>query len=399
MMRRAAVVACVVVAVVAVAADAPVADSEDISAFVPRGGLDAAAGRALFKRRWVPAPASTSSTDGLGPLFNARACNECHRDAGRGQMVLDKSGRQVMPGFVVRLGDAAGNPDPVYGRQIQTKAVPGLAPEAQVRVVWRFHEERLSDGTVVKLRRPEVQLDDLGYGPLAPATRVSLRLAPDLRAVGRMAEADRESAFGRKATGASLDEQTATAFAMDLGLSTSTFALPAGDCTPLQPRCLSAPHGAEDGHAELPDAVVHSVVKYLAGLGPPAAGVAAPVDADQGGKIFAAAGCAACHQPQVPGRHGVAVTLYSDMSVHDMGAELADPVGTRGRSQQEWRTQPLVGISDALAKGLSLLHDGRAETVAEAILWHGGEAEAAREAYRRMSADERRALEDYVASR
>lgn len=407
MTRRATAIAFVAVTVLAVTADAPVADSEpvaqgeDVSAFVPRGGLDAAAGRALFRRRWVPAPASTSGTDGLGPLFNARACNECHRDAGRGRMVLDESGRQMMPGFVVRLGDAQGNPDPVYGRQVQTKAVPGLAPEAQVRIVWRSHDEVLGDGVVVKLRRPEAQLDELGYGLLATTTRMSLRLAPDLRVAGRIGEADLQSAarFGRKATGASLDEQTALAFALDLGLSTEAFPLVAGDCTSLQPQCLSAPQGAESGHAELPDAVVASLVKYLAGLEPPVAKAVPAADLDRGGKIFSEAGCAACHQPQVPGKHGEAVMLYSDLGVHDMGQGLADPVGTPGRLPEQWRTLPLVGVGDALAKGLPLLHDGRAETVTEAILWHGGEAAAAREAYRRMSADERRALEEFVASR
>lgn len=400
MMRRVAAVVCVVAALV-VAADAPVADSEDVSAFVPQGGLDAAAGRALFKRRWVPAPASTSGTDGLGPLFNARSCNECHRDAGRGRVVLDEGGRQIMPGFVVRLGDGEGNPDPVYGRQIQTKAIPGLAPEAQVGIVWRVHDETLGDGTVVKLKRPEVQLDELGYGPLASSTRMSVRVAPDLRVAGRIAEADLQAAarFGRKATGASLDEQVASAFAVDLGLATSVFPVPEGDCTLLQPQCLSAPQGAEPHHAEVPDAAVESMVTYLAGLEPPVTTGAAALDGDRGRKIFAEAGCAACHRPQVPGKHGGKITLYSDMSVHDMGTGLADPAGTRGRSAQDWRTQALVGIGEALAKGLPLLHDGRADTVGEAILWHGGEATRAQEAYRRMSAEERRALEDYVASR
>src|SRR5882724_13057850 len=119
-------------------------------------GLDFEIGRALFDRQWAAAPSSTQAADGLGPLFNARSCVSCHTGGGRGAAY--DAGGNVLPALLFRLGvrgKGAGNyVDPVYGRQIQTSAVAGLAAEARAAITFEEHTVTLNDGTVVTLREP-----------------------------------------------------------------------------------------------------------------------------------------------------------------------------------------------------------------------------------------------------
>src|SRR5438128_4261011 len=93
--------------------------------------LDLPAGRALFERQWIQAPASVDGADGLGPLFNASACNSCHKGGGAARFT-NIDGVLGAGGLVVRLGDEHGRPDPYYGRQLQEGAVAGLAAEARI---------------------------------------------------------------------------------------------------------------------------------------------------------------------------------------------------------------------------------------------------------------------------
>lgn len=365
-----------------------------------RGGnaLEAAAGRALFERIWVPAPASTAATDGLGPLFNARSCAACHEKGGRGRIVLDEAGRLKAGGLVVRLSDENGNPDPVYGAQIQTQAVQGVAPEATVTIRFEEHAETLDDGTSVPLWRPVAVLSDLAHGPLGAGTRSSLRLAPGLgssaviaRAGSHMAGAG--AAFGWKGSEPTLEAQIGLAFSRDLGLSTAAYPSAAGDCTAAQAACLGAPHGAPAGEVEIAGEITAALAAYLNSLSQPA-----PAPDSEGLAIFEATGCARCHTPQTATGEPGTGQLYSDLKVHDMGAGLADPAPSDGRKGSEWRTAPLSGAGSSLKQGGALLHDGRARTVAEAVLWHGGDAAEARDAYKRLSAPSRAALDAFVAA-
>lgn len=386
--------------------------------------LDAAVGKSLFERIWVPAPASTASTDGLGPLFNARSCASCHQGGGRGKLVTDESGVLQGGGAVVRLADADGNPDPTYGHQIQTNAVQGLAPEAEVRISWVEHQERLGDGTVVALRRPVVTFEALSNGPLGPGTQAALRIAPDLHAAARIAQvsesvfanaplADAASAedgsmgrdpdghpllFARKGTERALADQTALAFSRDLGLSTNFYPDAAGECMSAETACREAPHGAYGSDVEIPLEIVASIVRYLEDLDASEMAEPATGAANKGRAIFDRIGCSVCHTPELPRRDGGSVTLHSDLRLHDVGPGLADPMPTDDRNPKMWRTASLFGIARGLADGRTLLHDGRARSVTEAILWHGGGAAAARDAYRDLSADQRAQLEAFVAS-
>lgn len=376
-------------------------------------GLDAAIGKALFERPWVPAPSSTRANDGLGPLFDARSCSACHPGAGRGATALDGAGRPEGIGLVLSLFRADGAGDPVYGHRLETMTLPGVPAEGEI-------------GVTVENRRRLPHADSLGYGPLDPAMHISLRAAPDLRGRGRLEQVDDATIlaledpddrngdgvrgrarrleqaeggssigrFGWKASHATLEGQTSEAFQLDLGLSTPLRPEPWGDCTAEQVACRNAPHGRDaEGEPEISPAIVERIVVYLRSLKVPA------TEPDRrGAKLFAAAGCVACHRPSLPTGEGGTVALFTDVLLHDMGPGLADTGGVPGAAAAEWRTAPLAGLSRALARGDGLLHDGRAGSVAQAVRWHDGEASGARTRFEALDAADRRALVDYVSS-
>ena len=209
-------------------------------------GLDLALGRALFERAWVSAPASTKSTDGLGPLYNARSCASCHTGARR--QPEDESGQAISSAIIFKLAGASAL-DSTYGAQLQTAAVHGLPAEGRALITYQEIPVALADGRVVRLQRPSYRITDLGYGPLDPATVLSPRVPPSLAGVGLLeridaasilAWADREKGngisgqpsrpaecagrrgcigrFGWKAGTATIEAQNALAFSLDIGM-------------------------------------------------------------------------------------------------------------------------------------------------------------------------------------
>lgn len=372
------------------------------------GELDFALGRALFTRAWVPAPSSTRANDGLGPLYNARSCVSCHEGLARAPVTVGSDGVIAGDHLVLRLSDAAGRPDPVYGAQVQPAGVPGVPPEARpVRI----------DG--------RVGLAEPAYGPLSEGTRVGARLAPPLRGLGLLegvpetavlAVAEEQAKghdgvrgrpnwitglegvrrlgrFGSKASAATLREQAETAFALDLGLSTPGLPHAEGDCTPAQAACRAAPHGGALDRPEIPVELVTLLARFLAGLDPPQP--AAPNRV--GARLFARTGCAACHRPELPSPAGP-VRAFTDLLLHDLGPELDGGATEPGVASTEWRTTPLWGLERTLANGAGLLYDGRARTVADAIALHGGEASASRARFLALPEADRRRLLAYVGS-
>ena len=362
--------------------------------------LDAVLGRALFDRAWVPAPASTQSADGLGPLFNARSCSACHGLRG----FAPAAGNPFA--LTLKLGD-----DPLYGRQIQTFAAPGVDGEGRVLV---------EDGPAGRKAR----LVEAPLGPLAGTTTTSLRRAPTISGIGLLAliaDADilagadpddrdgdgisgrpnfvdgRLGRFGWKAAHVSLADQNATAFALDLGLGTAIRPAAWGDCTPSQAGCRSAPQGGSDAAPEITAEMARLVDLFVSLIPAPK-----PSADAQGQALFAAAGCAACHRPgweiRRPGAGASTITPYTDLLLHDMGDGLADDFAEGDAAGREWRTPPLWGIGERLAVGEpAFLHDGRAASVEAAIGWHGGEATAAARRFVDLPADERRRLLAFVS--
>ena len=219
--------------------------------------------------------------------------------------------------------------------------------------------------------------------------------------------------FGWKASVATLAQQTSEALSVDMGLSSAALPTPAGDCTAAQPKCLSAPHGDTPGSggAEVSGEEIALLVAYLESLPPPIplAAAEASEEREDGRVIFGALGCAGCHRPAFqagPGGDAESVRrevrLHSDLLLHDMGEGLADNRPEGSASGREWRTQPLWGLSERIKEidvGViaGLLHDGRARTIEEAILWHGGEAERTVNGFAQLTAHDRAALLAYLS--
>ena len=401
-----------------------------------------APGRAFFRDPWIAAPATTTARDGLGPLYNAHACVSCHRAGGRG--VLDDDGTPSVA-LLLRLGRASTNgasaSDPVYGDQLQTRgiavAAPGAVAEGTVDVVWTSARGTYDDGTPWELRRPEWRVAAPAYGPLDPATKLSARLAPAVRGSGlldaipaaallaredpddrdgdgvsgrasRVAdEAGRPAVgrFGWKAVQPTLRLQVASALRNDLGITSVPH--PAQPCTAAQHACLASPSGADaPAGVEIPDPLLAHLTHFTATLAVPARPKADAEDLRAGERLFARSGCDACHAPvwrtgeDGETAAGQEIRPYTDLLLHDMGPGLADGAGEGDAGAAEWRTPPLWGLGRAVRdpRRTSLLHDGRARDVSEAILWHGGEAKSSRDAFSRMAVSERAALLRFLES-
>lgn len=364
--------------------------------------LDSASGKALFERNWVTAPASTTASDGLGPFYNARSCNACHPAGGPGNP----------PQALTLLID-----DAVYGQQLQTLAIAGLAPEVQV--VFGYQSENLSfaDGSTFPAQRLQVQLNNLRYGDLNSG--YSARRAPSLFGLAALAQvpestlealADPEDRdgdgisgrlsrlvttnnepvaagrFGWKAQVASLPEQVTKAFLQDIGMASTSHPYSHGDCTAEQIDCvqLASATSSPLEETEVSETVVKLVLAYAESLlikrGMPRDSSALT--------LYNASGCQGCHVPELePG-----LLAFTDLLLHDMGEGLADSLADQFAAPSEWRTVPLVN----LRLNERFLHDGRAATLEEAILWHGGEATASREAFRALKSEEKQRLIEFL---
>ncbi|UOM32933.1 di-heme oxidoredictase family protein [Acuticoccus sp. I52.16.1] len=413
-------------------------------------------GNGLFKKVWVSSPSSTQASDGLGPLYNQRSCQRCHLKDGRGRPPLATG--EPTGGLLLRLSvpprtaeeraalaakDTLRIPEPTYGGQLQTLAVPGLAAEGHITVDHETHEVTLAGGETVTLTRPVYGITDLGFGPMDPETMVSPRLANPMIGLGLLeaiepadilANADPDDAdgdgvsgrpsmvrdpetgelvlgrFGWKATTPSIRVQSAEAFGGDIGISTPLVTDAFGECSLAQSICRDMPSGVQPqlGDVEAPDPVLPLVTFYAQNLAVPARRDVDDPAVLAGKALFYGAGCASCHVPKyVTSRDAAQPELrfqliwpYTDLLLHDMGEGLADgrPVGDA--TGTEWRTPPLwgIGLTEVVNGNTFYLHDGRARTLLEAILWHGGEARAARDAVAAMTPDERAALLAFLNS-
>jgi CxxC motif-containing protein (DUF1111 family) len=396
-------------------------------------------GNSFFKQNWVAAPASAAERDGLGPLFNARSCSSCHLRDGRSAPPAD--GDVDRHGLLVRIGvrRADGGPDephPHYGAQIQDQALPGLVAEAQVALGIETVPGSYGDGTPFELLRIEPRLVALAHGDLGDDAVLGARTAPHLVGLGLLeaipaaaitAAADPDDRdgdgvsgrahwlgddgtpplgrFGWKATQPTVHAQTAAAFVHDMGITSPVH--PHEVLTATQRESLQFTSG---GAPEIDAATFDRVVFYTRTIAVPQPRTDGGEPVARGREAFAAFGCAGCHTPQwttggaddsdVPALRGRTIAPYTDLLLHDLGPELADGKRDGEAAPGEWRTAPLwgIGLIPVVNGHERLLHDGRARGVAEAILWHGGEAAAARERFRRAPAAERAALVAFVRS-
>lgn len=398
-------------------------------------------GNSFFRSNWVTAPGSVQTLDGLGPLLNDISCGSCHFKDGRAQPPGGPG--EPLRGLLFRLSvpgmDAHGAPlgEPVYGGQLQDKAINNVFNEAQVWVSYQELSGQYPDGAGYSLRKPNYDFQNLRYGPFAAGWMYSPRIAQQLPGLGLLeivpeadilAFADENDGdgdgisgkanyvwdvenqqlalgrFGWKANQPSLKQQTAGAFNGDIGITTNLF--PQDHLTATQ--LLQYPNVPNGGQPELSDETLRKVVSYLQSLSVPARRDYDAPNILRGKYLFAEINCDGCHRPQLnTGVAGEIAALqqqkiwpYTDLLLHDMGPDLADNRPDFLATGTEWRTPPLwgVGLIPVVNDHSFLLHDGRARNVEEAILWHGGEAEKSREAFQKLSAEDRLSLLAFVGS-
>jgi CxxC motif-containing protein (DUF1111 family) len=390
-------------------------------------------GDGVFNRNWVSAPATPPGRDGLGPLYDATSCSGCHDNNGRG---APPQGDEPFLGLLLRLSVAGTDqqggpqPDPVYGGQLQPYGILGVPAEATPHVTYTEQPGTYADGQTYSLRVPTYTIDAVNYGPLADGLLVSPRLAPQMVGLGLLQAVDESTLqafaaangghpnrvwdvanqttalgrFGWKAGQPTLAQQTFAAFRNDIGVTSAMF--PDRNCGPTERECLNAPQSATLPNIQ--DVKADAMVVHALGLAVPARRNLDDPSALRGEQVFTDIGCDRCHVTTMvtgvladwPELSNQTIHPYTDLLLHDMGGGLADGRPEFDASGSEWRTPPLwgLGLSGAIDGYLFLLHDGRARDFAEAILWHGGQAQAASDAFRSLPRSDRDALVAFLDS-
>ena len=355
----------------------------------------------------------------LGPKFIARSCVECHVNNGRA--LPPAVGAPMLQSVMKVGGDVSGSPHPVLGSVLQPQSIIG-PPEGDATIAsYTTTTGQYGDGASFSLRKP-----NYSFQGVTPAY-FSARLAPPLVGMGLL-EAVSESTltaladpndsngdgisgrlqtvldpetgvprlgrFTGKAGQARLSHQIASALNTDMGVTTAIFPNPDGTTT--------------GGAPELATTDLDRITRYVALLGVSARRDLTDTQAQRGALLFTTAQCVKCHLPDLTtGPHHPMTELrnqtihpYTDLLLHDMGPGLADTLGENGASGAEWRTPPLwsIGLTVGVSGGEAYLHDGRARSLEEAILWHGGEAAAAKETFRTLPNADRAAIIRFLKS-
>ncbi len=398
------------------------------------------AGQLLFDAVWEPTGTQGDvATTGLGPLFNAQSCAVCHPATGRRQ--VPPEGALTNVGLVVRLSvpgvdpvTGAPVPEPTYGDQIQDRGVGGVDPEGTIYTNYVMQQGTFPDGTEFDILWPTVNIRDRQHGPLTEGTQVSARIGAQLIGMGLLeavpaedivAAADPTDAdgdgvsgrpnlvwnpstgetevgrFGWKANIASLEHQILQAFHGDIGITSAL--LPDGNCAPDQVACANALSGSG---FEVTAEQLEVIDTYVRSLAVPPARTDESEEAQRGEELFGEFGCAACHTETLTTGDSPIEALshrtiqpYTDLLLHDLGFDMGDDRPDFLATGNEWRTAPLWGLGLVPVEGdRGLLHDGRARTIEEAILWHGGEGSPSRANYMQADLQDRQYLLAFLES-
>lgn len=393
-------------------------------------------GKSFFSVPWVEAPSATTARDGLGPLFSANTCKHCHHNNGAG-LPTDENGR-VTRTLVMRLSvPNPGNshddvvqkngfiPEPVYGGQFSINGTSDVPFEGNVEVTYTTIDGRYADGTAYQLQNPDYRLTNFQYGALHDQTNIAPHIALALIGLGHIEQIPQEQILARedsndsdhdgisgkanwvyspesnttelgrftwKAAAASVKHQSGNAALNDMGLTNPLF--PNENCTLHQQECREALKGK--GAFDLPQQRLDAIAFYLSSLKVPAQ--RKNRNFEKGRKIFKDLDCIGCHAETFTTAEGVEIHPYSDFLLHDMGDALGDGHTLFRATENEFRTPPLwgIGLYEKVSGAVALLHDGRARTIEEAILWHGGEAKKQQEAFKALTRQERRYLVDFL---
>lgn len=396
-------------------------------------------GNSFFRRNWVTEPSSTSSLDGLGPLFNARSCGNCHTRDGRGAPPLTPDEEPIALLFKLRKSSGIQweqLPDPVYGDQFNPFSILSLTAEGSVSVAYEEQAGTYPDGSTYSLRKPVNTFSNLNYGPFDAAVKISPRIAPHLIGLGLLEaiaeedilansdefDSDQDGISGRanyvwdivsdqevigrfgwKANQPNVKQQVAAAFVGDIGITSSLF--PDESCGDSQQACEDAIF-VDD--IELSEDLLDQVSFYAQALAIPRRRDWEAEEVLKGKNLFNTIQCGACHTPKfitgsfddIPEYEGQTIRPYTDLLLHDMGEGLADGAEHFRASGSEWRTPPLwgLGMVSVVNDHTFLLHDGRARNFEEAILWHGGEAEESKQSFMALEKEEREAIIAFLNS-
>jgi len=372
--------------------------------------------------------AGTATSPGLGPRFNHNQCSACHPADGRSEFPMDIG---ILSGLLYRVS-IGNDPNtgpiavPNYGKQAQNQSIPGIAPELDYKVAWEEITETLADGTVMNLRKPTFTYEN-PYSPIPSNVLISPRIGPPVFGLGLLEvipendilaladETDQNGdnisgkanyvinpetglrelgRFGWKANTSTLRVQTAGAYHDDMGLTSEIFT-------------TDEVNDGFNDDPEISSEVLQLVTFYTQTLAVPAPRNIEDEGVRRGAVIFNEIQCASCHVPKqrtleasIDALANQTIWPYTDMLLHDMGEGLSDNRADFLATETEWKTRPLwgIGLTKTVGGHTDLLHDGRARNIMEAILWHGGEAQASKDSFKNLNTEEREDLMAFVNS-
>lgn len=383
-----------------------------------------------FEANFVTKPAQIHP--GLGPFFNNASCAGCHLKNGRGlpepgQLLVRVSAPKINPiqpgNYHLEGSIKLDNMPPVLGlgTQIQDFAIYGQKPEATVNIEWQEKTGEYGDGTSYELRSPQPKITLPNGQPIATDIQKSLRIPPPVFGLGlleavpeqtilnladpqdknhdgisgkvnRVWDVKKQSEalgkFGLKAGNPTLIQQNAGAYVNDMGITNPLFT-------------------EGEKQTDIDQKTLDLTTFYVQTLAVPARTLLDDLQVKRGETLFTQANCVSCHLPTLKtGNHAVkelanqTIHPYTDLLLHDLGPGLADNRPEFQASGTEWRTPALwgIGLTQTISPYSGYLHDGRARTLEEAILWHGGEAETAKEAFRTLNQKDREALVRFLQS-
>ncbi len=400
--------------------------------------VDFLVGDALFERIWEDSRLTSNiAKDGLGPLFGSQSCEGCHINDGRGHLPEKIYQDTDSISIVVHLGKNKSDlnkkfknvADEDYGSQISEFSVKGILKEADINFKYDYSVVAFSNGMIYELRKPKIFLSNFNYGDIGKDTEFSARVAQPLIGLGLVESISAEDIlknedefdlnndgisgkvnkvwddvnqkielgrFGWKASQPSIYQQVADALFNDMGLSNPLYKDPS-NCSESQINCLNIIDGNSIEHdgLEVSNQQLELITFYSQQLGVPARRNINNEDVIEGKKIFFKLSCNSCHKEKFKtGTHSNHNNLkhqtiypYSDFLLHDMGEGLGDNLPEYLANGNEWRTTPLwgLGLTETVSGRKTYLHDGRARSLVEAILWHGGEANSALMEFKKLN--------------
>lgn len=386
-----------------------------------------------FESTFVTAPATINP--GLGPIFNNSSCISCHPRDGR---AAHPQNIQARSGLLLRtsLSGSGSNGNSIavngFGLQIQNQALFNFQPEADYTVNYQEIVETLADGTIIYLQKPVFNVTNT-YIPFPDNALLSPRIAPPVFGLGLLelitdsdliasqdindsnkdgisgklnyvwnplTQQSEIGKFGWKANTPNLLIQCAAAYVEDMGITNYVFPQETG-----HDQSNGNDHLNDD--VELADDILHNAVFYTRTLAVPAPRNIEDKEVKRGAKLFTDLQCATCHTPkqktgfsEIPALSFQTFYPYTDQLLHDMGEGLADNRPDFLANGREWKTRPLwgIGLTFVVNNHTHFLHDGRARNITEAILWHGGEAENAKQNFKKLSKEDREALLKFINS-